>query len=112
MSPAMISQMIGTRAKIGDAFLHEIYHNCQSLQLAVWMMTVCDVLLVVEDWIADLAFWKFLRTALSLQAALQTLPQGIDPYLSSSSHGSDSPARVFPRARIGLRFPLFLSFVL
>ncbi|GAB1599005.1 protein SMG9-like [Argonauta hians] len=40
--------------------------NCmemQSLQLASFMMTVCNVLLVVQDWFTDINFLRFLLTA-------------------------------------------------
>eukprot|EP00106_Octopus_bimaculoides_P001603 XP_014769045.1 PREDICTED: protein SMG9-like [Octopus bimaculoides] len=40
--------------------------NCmemQSLQLAAFMMTVCNVLLVVQDWFTDINFLRFLLTA-------------------------------------------------
>ena len=30
----------------------------ESLQLAAWLLKVCDVLLVVQDWTPDLELWK------------------------------------------------------
>ncbi|XP_064599378.1 nonsense-mediated mRNA decay factor SMG9-like [Liolophura sinensis] len=63
--------------------------NCvhmQSLQLAAFLMTVCNVVLVVQDWFADLNFLRFLLTAEMLKPAS---PSGSSQESGSNPEDSD-----------------------
>ena len=39
----------------------------QSFELAIFLYSVCDVVLVVEDWSPNIMFWRFLQSTADLQ---------------------------------------------
>ncbi|CAE1301328.1 SMG9 [Acanthosepion pharaonis] len=63
--------------------------NCmemQSLQLAAFMMTVCNVLLVVQDWFTDINFLRFLLTAEMLKPSTPNSHDGPSVQETSSDY--------------------------
>ncbi|XP_060064570.1 nonsense-mediated mRNA decay factor SMG9-like [Ylistrum balloti] len=64
MSSSVLDRMIRHDKKIGSEY--STAENCieiQSLQQAAFLMNVCHVVLVVQDWFTDTSFLRFLLTA-------------------------------------------------
>ncbi|XP_041373316.1 protein SMG9-like isoform X2 [Gigantopelta aegis] len=64
MSASVMDDMIHNEKKYPTDYTS--VENCiemQSLQLATFLMTVCNVILVVEDWFTDLNFLRFILNA-------------------------------------------------
>ncbi|XP_033747207.1 protein SMG9-like [Pecten maximus] len=64
MSASVLDRLIRHDKKIGSEY--STAENCieiQSLQQAAFLMNVCHVVLVVEDWFTDTSFLRFLLTA-------------------------------------------------
>jgi protein SMG9 len=78
-SPSIVSQMIKSESKVpltSDFASFEHLHDMQasdhkrikvltflkSIQLSVFLLSVCHIVLVVDDSYPDLNFWKYLNT--------------------------------------------------
>jgi protein SMG9 len=64
-----------------DISSHENLQELQSLQLAVFLFSICNVVVVMHDWAADVDLWKFIRSVEMLKyripdvaAHMATLP--------------------------------------
>ncbi|XP_061163494.1 nonsense-mediated mRNA decay factor SMG9-like [Saccostrea echinata] len=80
MSPSVLDKMIRQEKKIPPEY--STAENCvemQSLHQAAFMMSVCHIILVVQDWFTDINLIRFLQTAEMLK-----------PSTPSSSHDSSS----------------------
>ncbi|PVD28328.1 hypothetical protein C0Q70_10915 [Pomacea canaliculata] len=78
LSPSILDCMIRHEKKYpADYTSTENWIEMQSLQIATFLMTVCHVIIVTQDWFTDLNFLKFLTTAEMLK-----------PQMHSTSHES------------------------
>lgn len=76
MSASVLDHMIHHDKKFSSEF--STAENCvemQSLQLMTFMMTVCNVVLVVQDWFADVNLLRMLQTAEMLKPSRPIPPQ-------------------------------------
>ncbi|KAK3083650.1 hypothetical protein FSP39_000786 [Pinctada imbricata] len=84
ISPSVLDKMIRADRKIPPEY--STAENCiemQSLHQVAFLMTVCHVILVVQDWFTDMNLLRFLQTAEMLKPASHS---------SSSSHdGASGP---------------------
>lgn len=80
LSPSVLDNLIRNEKKLPSEY--SMAENCieiQCLQQAAFLMTVCHVLLVIQDWFTDASLLRFLLSAEMLK-----------PSTLSSSHGSGS----------------------
>ncbi|XP_022346188.2 nonsense-mediated mRNA decay factor SMG9-like [Crassostrea virginica] len=80
MSPSVLDKIIRQEKKIPPEY--STAENCvemQSLHQAAFLMSVCHIILVVQDWFTDINLIRFLQTAEMLK-----------PSTPSSSHDSSS----------------------
>ncbi|XP_067666070.1 nonsense-mediated mRNA decay factor SMG9-like [Haliotis asinina] len=85
LSASILDQMIHQDKKYPSEYTS--VENCiemQSLQMAAFLMTVCNVILVVQDWFTDVSFLRFLKNAEMLKPATPSGHEG-------SSHPEDAP---------------------
>lgn len=80
LSPSVLEFMIRNEKKLPPEYtMAENCNEIQCLQQAAFLMTVCHVILVVEDWFTDMSLLRFLLSAEMLK-----------PSTLSGSHGSGS----------------------
>lgn len=70
LGPAIMDDMVRFEKKFPIEFTSvENFVEMQSLQIASFMMTVCHVVLFVQDWFTDVRFLKLVQTAEMLKPA-------------------------------------------
>ncbi len=68
-----------------DFKYYENFAELQSIELACFVLSVCDVLLVVEDWFTDPNLFRMLQTAEMLAPNMHTLNTQ-DDYVERHPH--------------------------
>ena len=79
LSPSVLMQMMRNDQPLSsDMSSHENLQELQSLQLAVFMLSVCHVVIIATDAV-DINFWKFFRTVEMLKYRIPDVaaPNGI-----------------------------------
>lgn len=97
--PVMSTSVLDALSRARDSTLpfgltsHMQWAMCQDLELAVYLLSVCDVVLVTEEWSVNVPFIRFLKAAADLQQVVVKPPKSGKP--STPSGGSNtSPATV------------------
>jgi len=65
LSSSVLSQMIKNESKYSlssEVVSFENLHELQSIQLGVFLLSICHVVIVVQDYVTDLNLWHYLRT--------------------------------------------------
>ena len=89
LSPSILDYLIRQERKLPQEFTSaENFVEMQSLQIASFLMTVCHVILVSQDWFTDLTFLRSLLTAEMLRPQTHT---GSHDGSQSSNNQDDSP---------------------
>ncbi len=87
LSPSLMFQMLLNDYPLpSDVTSHENFQEIQSIQLAVLMFSVCHVVIVLHEWLADVNFWKFLRTVEMLK---YRIPDVASPTVTLSEDHSE-----------------------
>lgn len=68
-SAAVLASMIREDVPLPQSSTMENTFELQSIQLALFMQSVCHVLIVATDWGPHVRLWKLLRTTLMLRAS-------------------------------------------
>jgi len=63
----------------------------ESLQICLFMYSVCHVVLVVSDWFVDMEMWRLLRSTFMLKQSMRSM----NCVLSKDNPGGNIPATVF-----------------
>eukprot|EP01083_Nonionella_stella_P052806 139969_1 len=88
MSPSILAGMIQRHDQLGAGI--SSYQNSvdiQSLELTLFLLSVCHVVIIVSDLKSDLRTWQMLRTAMLLRETSELS----DPLLASGSQDSRHP---------------------
>ncbi|XP_052801147.1 nonsense-mediated mRNA decay factor SMG9-like [Mya arenaria] len=73
LSASVLDQLIHNEKKIPPEYnFAENYAEIQSMQHVSFLLTVCNVVLVVQDWFTDMALLRFLLTAEMLKPSTPT----------------------------------------
>ncbi|ORX84358.1 hypothetical protein K493DRAFT_341920 [Basidiobolus meristosporus CBS 931.73] len=59
---------------VPDSVSPEVWLETQDVQIGTYLMSVCDILIVVSDGVADLGLWKFVRTLEMLKYKIPEYP--------------------------------------
>ncbi|KAH3761061.1 protein SMG9 [Pelomyxa schiedti] len=91
-SPDQLTKLMKEQPQLPPNVLsYENLVELQSIQLAVWLISVCHIVIVVQDALTDLNLWRLLRTAEmvkayipdpSLLTSTTTEASGLDEYTS------------------------------
>jgi protein SMG9 len=85
LSAAILDNTIRQDKKFSPEYTSpENFVEMQSLQIASFLMTVCHVIIVAQDWFADLSFLRSLLTAEMLKPQTHTGPDPSTPAGASS----------------------------
>eukprot|EP01119_Soliformovum_irregulare_P006530 TRINITY_DN1863_c0_g2_i1.p1 TRINITY_DN1863_c0_g2~~TRINITY_DN1863_c0_g2_i1.p1 ORF type:complete len:352 (-),score=102.82 TRINITY_DN1863_c0_g2_i1:175-1230(-) len=64
LSPSILYQMMKNEISLGTEIVsHENLMEFQSLQLVIFLQSICHVILVVQEGLVDLELWRFLLNA-------------------------------------------------
>uniref|UniRef100_A0A8C4WX67 Nonsense-mediated mRNA decay factor SMG9 n=1 Tax=Eptatretus burgeri TaxID=7764 RepID=A0A8C4WX67_EPTBU len=92
LSSSILDHIINNERKLPQEYmLPHIYMEMQSLQLAAFLLTVCHLILIVQDWFIDLNLIRFLQAA-EMVKPCSPLPN-ID---GSSSAGTSNGSEYYP----------------
>ncbi|KAK9701057.1 hypothetical protein K7432_011914 [Basidiobolus ranarum] len=59
---------------IPESVSPEVWLEMQDVQFGIFLMSICDILVVVSDGVADLVLWKFIRTLEMLKYKIPEYP--------------------------------------
>ncbi|ESO94857.1 hypothetical protein LOTGIDRAFT_117877, partial [Lottia gigantea] len=91
MSASLLDYMIRNDKKYPTEYSSAEYCiEMQSLQIATFLMTVCNVIIVVQDWFTDIHFLRFLQNSEMLK------PQPPTPSSHDSSINHDDKPDYYP----------------
>ncbi|XP_031562483.1 protein SMG9-like [Actinia tenebrosa] len=92
LSPSILDHLIHYDRSIPSEYsTPENYHEMQSLQIVTFLLTVCHVILVVQDWFTDVNLLRLLRSAEMLKPS--SVPHSHE---SSGSSASDNAEDHYP----------------
>ncbi|KAK3738536.1 hypothetical protein QZH41_012047, partial [Actinostola sp. cb2023] len=95
LSPSMLDHLIHHDRSIpSDYSTPENYHEMQSLQIVTFLLTVCHVILVVQDWFTDVNLLRLLRSAEMLKPS--SVPHSSSHESSSGSSTADNAEDHYP----------------
>ncbi|MBN3304513.1 nonsense-mediated mRNA decay factor SMG9 [Amia ocellicauda] len=93
LSPSILDHLINNDRKLPPEYnLPHTYVEMQSLQIAAFLLTVCHVVIVVQDWFTDLSLCRFLQTAEMLKPSTPSASS----HESSGSSCSDEGSEYYP----------------
>ncbi|KXJ23158.1 protein SMG9 [Exaiptasia diaphana] len=95
LSPSILDHLIHHERNIpSDYSSPENYHEMQSLQIVTFLLTVCHVILVVQDWFTDVNLLRLLRSAEMLKPS--SVPHSSSHESSSGSNAADNAEDHYP----------------
>ena len=99
LSASLLEQSIYYERKSTGDYSSSSSVEIQSLQIAAFLLTVCHVIVVVQDWFTDSYIYKFLQTAEMLKP-VTTPPVHDSGSTSESDHADIQPVIVFVHNKI------------
>ncbi|EDO46042.1 predicted protein [Nematostella vectensis] len=95
LSPAILDHVIHHDRSIPAEFSSpENFIEMQSLQLVTFLMTVCHVIIVVQDWFADINLMRLLMTAEMLKPS--SVPHGSSHETTGAGSAQDNTEDHYP----------------
>lgn len=67
LSASLLDKLFKMEPSLGSCSCYEDLHELQALQLAVYMLAVCDVVILAQDWFPNQPLWDFVQTAEQLR---------------------------------------------
>ncbi|KAL4223285.1 smg-9 [Mactra antiquata] len=100
LSASVLDQIIHNEKKIPPEYsTAENYAEIQSLQHMTFLLTVCNTVIVLQDWFTDLSLLKFIQTSEMLKPT--TPSSGHDGNTTSDDHPDYYPHIVFIQNKAG-----------
>lgn len=101
LSASVLDQLIHNEKKIPPEFTTaENFAEIQSLQMVTFLLTVCNVVLVVQDWFTDMSLLRFLHSAEMLKPSTPS-SSGHETSTTADDHPDFFPHMVFVQNRCG-----------
>lgn len=101
LSASVLDQLIHNEKKIPPEYTAaENFAEIQSLQQVTFLLTVCNVVLVVQDWFTDMSLLRFLQTAEMLKPSTPS-SSGHDSSTTPDDHPDYFPHIVFVQNKSG-----------
>mmetsp|Transcript_45490 Transcript_45490/g.74120 ORF Transcript_45490/g.74120 Transcript_45490/m.74120 type:complete len:427 (-) Transcript_45490:624-1904(-) len=96
LSASVLAEMVRCDQTLPmEAVSFENWHELQSVQMGVFLFSVCHVVLVVQDWVGDFDMWRYVRTLEMLRSCVphvaHAVPSAASPSVPVDPFAVDEP---------------------